>query len=253
MCSQRAPGLVALLDRDPRRGRDYEIVCCITSSELFEDDFELELRGIPCVTHSIRAFCRHRGAALGDLGVRVSYDAATLELLSAFGPDVIVLDGYLLLLTAPLLQAYPNRIINIHHADLHLRAADGAPRYPGLRAVRDAIAAGEGETRACAHLVTPVLDDGPVLLRSWAFPVPPGAAWARRQGQQDVLKAYAWAHQEWMLRSAWEPIMARVIELAGRAPHVNGRIDLRTAGEWEATEGGTLLPALSASQSALAG
>jgi folate-dependent phosphoribosylglycinamide formyltransferase PurN len=233
---------VSLLDRDARRGIDYEIVCCLTSSDEFEERLELDLREIPCITHSIRSFCRRRGARLGDLDVRAEYDEKALEWLFVFEPDAIVLDGYLLLLTTPFLEAFANRIINIHHSDLYQRTPDGAPKYPGLRAVRDALVAGERETRASAHVVTPALDDGPVLLRSWPFHVPPGAVWARREGARDVLKAYAWAHQEWMLRSAWEPMLARSIELAARTAQ-GGTLDLRAAGEWELTEGGMLLPA----------
>lgn len=54
LCSRRAPGLVQLLNRDARRGIDYEIVCCITSSDTFSEEVRVERRGVPCLPHSIR-------------------------------------------------------------------------------------------------------------------------------------------------------------------------------------------------------
>jgi methionyl-tRNA formyltransferase len=84
-------------------------------------------------------------------------------------------------------------------------------RYVGLRAVRDAIFAGETETRATAHLVTERLDEGPILCLSEPFPVSPLVRDALSWGAADILKAYAYAHQEWMIRSAWGPILSVAI------------------------------------------
>jgi folate-dependent phosphoribosylglycinamide formyltransferase PurN len=243
LCSRRAPGLVPFLEHDRWRGSRYEVVCCLTSSEAFDEDADVERRGVPCIPHLIRPFCRERGVGLSDLEVRAEYDAVTLGLLAPFRPDLIVLDGYLLLLTEVFLEAYANRTVNIHHGDLSLRSGGGAPKYPGLRAVRDALLAGEIETRASAHIVTPQLDDGPVILRSWSFPVSPVVQWARQHEATDILKACAWAHQEWMLRSAWQPMLTSTIELAAHTlAGDRGHLDLRRAGEWQLTEGGTLLP-----------
>ena len=189
LCSHRAPGLVSLLNADAHRGSDYEIVCCLSSSETFAEEVRVERRGVPCISHSIRAFCAARGTSIADLGARVAYDTVTLDLLKPFSPDLLVLDGYLLLLTDPVLERFDSRIINIHHSDLLLRNDIGGPRYPGLRAVRDALLAGETETRATAHIVTARLDDGPVLLRSWPFAAAPVVAWAIAHGATDVFRA----------------------------------------------------------------
>src|SRR5204863_7626958 len=115
--------------------------------------------------HPVADFCARRGVKRTDRRVRAEYDLATVSRLRPHAPDLVLLDGYLLLLTAPMLEEYDRRVINVHHGDLTLRNRDGTARYPGLRAVRDAILAGEAETRASAHLVSAVLDDGPVLDR----------------------------------------------------------------------------------------
>jgi phosphoribosylglycinamide formyltransferase-1 len=220
LCSGRAPGLIHLLDHDPRRGTAYDVVCCITSDDTFAERAGVEARGVPCLSHAFARFRKDRGAALADLAARAEYDAATAAILRAYGVDVVLLAGYLLILTSPMLDAFPGRIVNIHHGDLLRRDGRDRVRYPGLRAVRDAIRAGETETRATAHIVTDRLDDGPVLVRSSAFPVPPVAAWARDHEEEDVLRAAAWAHQEWMLREAWGPLMIAAVELADSFPAI---------------------------------
>lgn len=243
LCSRRAPGLVQLLNTDERRGLDYDVVACLTSDDTFGEEVKVERRGVPCIPHPLRAWCRARGVPLRDLGARAEYDAATLRALEPYRPDLLLLDGYLLLLTKPVLEAFPGRIINIHHSDLMLRDAAGAPRYPGLRAVRDAILAGEPETRATAHIVTEELDAGPVLLRSGSFPVPAVARWALAHDSADVLKPTIRAHQEWMLREAWPVMLKRAIELAALSLKCGGRpLDLSVAGRWRLSATGALIP-----------
>jgi phosphoribosylglycinamide formyltransferase-1 len=213
LCSRRAPGLVHLLNRDQHRGQSYEIVACLTSEPTFAEEVRVERRGIPTLPHPIQSFYALRGRPLNDLETRREYDDRTARKLKAFNPDLVVLTSYTYVLTEPMLDAFPNRIVNLHHADLTVRRPDGAPKYPGLRAVRDAILAGETETRASAHVVTAALDAGPVLLRSWAFPVPDVARWALARQASDVLRAVAYAQTEWMLRSAWGPMLVRTLQL----------------------------------------
>jgi phosphoribosylglycinamide formyltransferase-1 len=202
LCSGRAPGLLHLIARSRRPGAAFEIVCCVTSEVAFEGEVDVIAAGVPVLHHP----------RVGDLTARPKYDARTVDLLAPYHADLVVLAGYLLLLTSPMLNAYPHRIINVHHSDLGQRDAAGAPRYPGLRAVRDAILAGESETRSSAHIVTADLDDGPVLLRSRPYPVPEIARWALLQGEHDVLRRVIWAHQEWMLRDAFGPLMEHAVE-----------------------------------------
>lgn len=242
LCSRRAPGLLQLLNRDARRGRDYDVVCCVSSEETFDEQTGVERRGLPCLPHPVRAFYRQRDACLGDLSVRAAYDADTLRILEPYHPDLLVLDGYLLLLTKPVLDVFDGRMLNVHHSDLLLRDSSGRAKYPGLRAVADALLAGEHETRVSTHLVTDRVDDGPVILRSWAFPVSEVAAWARKRQAWDVLRSASWAHQEWMLREGWWPMLARSIELAARAMEApDARLDANRIGRWVLDPAGSLL------------
>ena len=215
LCSHRAPGLAHLLTRAANRGRDWDVVCCLSSEETFEDERLARQQGVAVLSHPVRRFYQQRDpqAKLGDMRIRDAYDRRSVELLQEHRPGLVILAGYLLLLTRPMLVAFENRILNVHHSDLLLRDASGRPRYPGLRAVRDAILAGEPETRSTLHLVTERLDDGPPLLRSKAFPVPEAAARARVTGAADLLRRAIWTHQEWMLQTAFGPLMEQALDL----------------------------------------
>ena len=216
LCSHRAPGLTYVLDRDVNRGRLYDVVCCLTSEDSFAEEAAAAAHDVPVMSHPIRRFCRARGWCLLDPIGRAAYDSETVRLLAPYRPDLVVLAGYLYVLTEPMLASFPHRVINVHHSDLTVRNDDGRSRLTGLRAVRDAILTGAHETRATVHLVTEELDQGPPFLRSWAFPVSPLVSDALASHATDVLKAYVYAHQEWMIRATWGSLMAGAIELIAR-------------------------------------
>jgi folate-dependent phosphoribosylglycinamide formyltransferase PurN len=213
LTTSRAPGLAYLLENDPNRGRIYELVALVATDTVGDALRRTGVSGPHVVLHDLRSFCNGRGGRIGDLALRREFDAATVRLLDPYRPDLVVLCGYLHVLTAPMLDRFPDRILNIHDADLRLTGADGRPRYRGLRSTRDAVLAGESETRSTVHLVTPDVDVGPVLLLSAPFPVHPMVADARRWGATDILKACAFAQREWMMRACWGPLLAEAIAL----------------------------------------
>jgi phosphoribosylglycinamide formyltransferase-1 len=86
---------------------------------------------------------------------RDAYDAALAELLRGCDVDLICLAGYMRILGAPVLQAFRNRILNIHPSLL--------PSFPGLEAQRQALEYGVAVSGATVHLVTDGLDDGPIV------------------------------------------------------------------------------------------
>lgn len=90
-------------------------------------------------------------------------DAFALDCARCLQADYIVLAGYMRIVKDPLLSAYPQRIINVHPADLRVLKANGTRAYTGANAVRDAILSGEKETRSSVHVVTEEVDAGPIL------------------------------------------------------------------------------------------
>ncbi len=138
-----------------------------------------------------------------ELAQRALFDGETAALFREAGVDTVVLLGYLWIVTRPLLDAFPDRILNVH---------DGTSKYPGLHATRDAIVAGEPSTCSIVHKVTPDLDAGPVLAQSKPFPVAAFVREAALAGHQDIVRAYAYAHREWMMRSAWGDLVVHALE-----------------------------------------
>jgi phosphoribosylglycinamide formyltransferase 1 len=207
LSSRRSPGLADLVARSHETG-SYEIVCVLASGEDYEDKRVTKALGLPLVHHPIRSFCENRRQRFTDLGARRDYDARSIELLEPYAPDAVLLSGYLLIATDPLLASFPERIVNVHGSDLARTGSDGRPLFPGLRAVADAIDAGETQTRATAHIVTERLDDGPILARSGPYPVPSFVAELGARGNTHAVHAYAYAHQEWMLATAWGSLLA---------------------------------------------
>lgn len=112
-------------------------------------------RGIPTAAVDHRPFAADRTA----------FEAALSEPLEAARPDLICLAGFMRILTAPFIDRWQGRILNIHPSLL--------PKYRGLDTHARAIAAGEREAGCTVHEVTPDLDDGPVLGQA-RVPVLPG-------------------------------------------------------------------------------
>jgi phosphoribosylglycinamide formyltransferase-1 len=96
---------------------------------------------------------------------RIGRDAALADWVDSHHPDLIVLAGYMQLLSEPFVVRFRNRVVNIHPALL--------PRFPGLDAIGQALAAGVEETGVTVHFVDEGVDTGPPILQR-RVPVPPG-------------------------------------------------------------------------------
>jgi phosphoribosylglycinamide formyltransferase 1 len=93
---------------------------------------------------------------------RDAFDRAIAEELRRRNIGLVCLAGFMRLVGAPLLDAFPNRVLNIHPSLL--------PSFPGLEAQRQALEHGVRVSGATVHLVTAELDGGPIVLQS-AVPV----------------------------------------------------------------------------------
>jgi phosphoribosylglycinamide formyltransferase-1 len=93
---------------------------------------------------------------------RDAYDRAIVDVLKARGVGLVCLAGYMRLVGQPLLDAFPERILNIHPSLL--------PSFRGLDAQRQALDHGVRITGATVHLVTSDLDAGPIVAQA-AVPV----------------------------------------------------------------------------------
>ena len=102
---------------------------------------------------------------------RTARDLAMASWLEDHAVRLVVLAGYMHLLTPAFLACFPQRIVNVHPSLL--------PDFPGLRAIEDAVAAGVETTGVTVHLVDEGVDTGPVL-RQEPVPVEPRATLEQR-------------------------------------------------------------------------
>ena len=96
---------------------------------------------------------------------REAFDAALIELIDTFQPQLVVLAGFMRILTPPFVEHYAGRMLNIHPSLL--------PLFPGMATHRQALEAGVTEHGATVHFVTAELDHGPAVA-SATVPVLPG-------------------------------------------------------------------------------
>lgn len=93
-----------------------------------------------------------------DFATRAEFDAKLQETIDAFAPDLVVLAGFMRILTAPFVEHYAGRMLNIHPSLL--------PLFPGLGTHQQALDAGVQEHGATVHFVTAELDHGPAVLQA---------------------------------------------------------------------------------------
>jgi phosphoribosylglycinamide formyltransferase-1 len=88
---------------------------------------------------------------------RLGRDAAMADWIDSLRPQLVVLAGYMQLLTEPFIARFRGRVVNIHPALL--------PAFPGLDAIGQALAAGVEETGVTVHFVDEGVDTGPAIVQ----------------------------------------------------------------------------------------
>jgi phosphoribosylglycinamide formyltransferase-1 len=95
--------------------------------------------------------------AAADFPDRAARDAAMAEWLAGQGVELVVLAGYMALLSPAFLAAFPQRVVNVHPALL--------PAFPGIRAVEQALAYGVKVFGVTVHFVDEGVDTGPIIFQ----------------------------------------------------------------------------------------
>lgn len=109
------------------------------------------------------AFAQGRGIATAvvpskQFSNRADFDAALQQEIDRFAPDLVVLAGFMRVLTDAFVEHYAGRMLNVHPSLL--------PAFPGLATHRQALDAGVPEHGATVHFVTAELDHGPVVAQA---------------------------------------------------------------------------------------
>ncbi|MFT4045413.1 MAG: phosphoribosylglycinamide formyltransferase [Solimonas sp.] len=128
-----------------------------------------------------------------DHASREDFDAAMVARLAAYRPDIVVLAGFMRILTPVFIGAFAGRMLNIHPSLL--------PRHPGLRTHAAALAAGDAAHGATVHFVTEELDGGAAIIQGQFMIRPDDTAQtlAARTMSEIELKIYPQA-VAWMAR-----------------------------------------------------
>jgi phosphoribosylglycinamide formyltransferase-1 len=151
LISGRGSNLQSLLDAIGTGRLDATIAVVISNIENAAGLDRARAAGLEAVVLS------HRGWASRD-----DYDRALARELKARDVGLVCLAGFMRIVGGPLIDAYPNAILNIHPALL--------PSFPGVDAQRQALAHGVKVSGVTVHFVTRALDDGPIVLQR-AVPV----------------------------------------------------------------------------------
>ena len=143
--------LQAILDAIAAGRLDAKVVVVISNVASAGGLARARAAGVPALTIDHRAFPD-----------RAAFDAAVVAALREHGVDVVVLAGFMRVVTATLLDAFPMRVVNIHPALL--------PAFPGIHGPRQALAYGVKVAGCTVHFVDAGTDTGPVIAQA-AVPV----------------------------------------------------------------------------------
>jgi len=120
---------------------------------------------------------------------REQYDALLAAELDKLQPDLILLAGFMRILTSDFVNQYQGKMLNIHPSLL--------PKYPGVNTHQRAIDAGDKEHGATVHFVTPELDSGPTVLQA-KVPI-----FAEDTAQDLAERVLTQEHQIYALAASW--------------------------------------------------
>ena len=124
-----------------------------------------------------------------DFPDRLAFDQALIQVIDQHQPDLVVLAGFMRILTPEFTRHYAQRLLNIHPSLL--------PKHKGLNTHQRAIDAGDQEHGCSVHFVTEELDGGPVVIQA-ALPIE-----ENETAQQLADKVHALEHQIYPLAVRW--------------------------------------------------
>ena len=120
---------------------------------------------------------------------REAFDTALIDLIDAFKPQLVVLAGFMRILSADFVRHYAGRLLNIHPSLL--------PKYKGMHTHQRALDAGESEHGCSVHFVTEELDGGPLVVQA-VVPVESGDS-----AQSLAQRVHAQEHSIYPLAVRW--------------------------------------------------
>ena len=147
LISGRGSNLQAIIDAADSADSPFTVDAVISNQPGAAGLERARRAGIPVEVVDHRAYAR-----------REEFDSALAEVIDGYDPGLVVLAGFMRILTQAFVARYAGRLINIHPSLL--------PEFPGLDTHGRAIAAGAAEHGASVHFVTAALDGGPLIIQA---------------------------------------------------------------------------------------
>jgi len=147
LVSGNGSNLQAIMDRIESEELNARIACVISNNSAAYALTRAAAHNIPGIVHENSGFTGRR-----------EYDAALVNILRGYGVELVVLAGFMRILSDVMVNAYPNAIMNIHPALL--------PSFPGLHAQQQALDYGVKFTGCTVHFVDCGTDTGPIILQA---------------------------------------------------------------------------------------
>ncbi len=154
LISGSGSNLQALIDACDSKTLNADIVAVFSNKADAYGLLRAQQAGIPALALSPAEFAS-----------RDDFDTALQAQIDEYQPDLLILAGYMRILTPAFVRHYHGRMLNIHPSLL--------PKYPGLHTHRKALENGDAEHGTSVHFVTEELDGGPVILQA-CIAVQPG-------------------------------------------------------------------------------
>ncbi|MEW6542168.1 MAG: phosphoribosylglycinamide formyltransferase [Nitrospirota bacterium] len=158
LASGRGSNLQAIIEAIEAGSLDARIVLVLSNKQ---DAAALERAR----RHGLEAMFLDPKPYSGRPDSREAYDRAILEALKKYEVELVILAGYMKIVTSVLIEAYENRIMNIHPSLL--------PAFPGLEVQKKALDWGVKLAGCTVHFVTEGVDEGPIIIQA-AVPVVEG-------------------------------------------------------------------------------
>ncbi|MDS1029011.1 phosphoribosylglycinamide formyltransferase [Bacillota bacterium LX-D] len=147
LVSGRGSNMVALLEAAKKREIDAEIALVLSDNQT-----------APALKKAQKYGVKAEYVSPENYASREEYDLALVEKLKAYGVELVVLAGYMRLVTPQFLAAFPNKVVNIHPALL--------PAFPGLHVQAKAVEYGVKYSGCTVHFVDAGMDSGPIIAQA---------------------------------------------------------------------------------------
>jgi phosphoribosylglycinamide formyltransferase-1 len=151
LASGRGSNLQAILDATIARKLDARVAVVVSDKKEAQALERARQHSVPAIHLSPK-----------DYPSKESYDQATVKIFQEYAVELVILAGYMRILTSALINPYRNRVMNIHPSLL--------PAFPGLHAQRQALDHGVKVSGATVHFVDEQVDHGPIIVQA-AVPV----------------------------------------------------------------------------------